>query len=143
MISLRGPTLGDTVVRVIGAALVLAVLVLIIGGLAYGRMGWWRADVWKGRAEDASQAAEQAQANANSANAGAANASQTRTRMDASVVAVQAGAEENAQKVESYGERPIDADDSGDVDADVLHDLEAAQRRARTAAARLRGTGAR
>lgn len=143
MISLRGPTLGDTVVRTITAALILAALVLIVGSLAFGRIGWWRADVWKGRAEDASQAAAQAQTNAHSANAGAANASQTRARMDASVEAVQAGTEENAQKVEGYGERPIDPADSGDVDADVLRDLEAAQRRARASAARLRGTGAR
>lgn len=139
--TLRGPTLGDTVVRVVVALLVVTALVLIVGSLAFGKLGWWRAEVWQQRAETADQAARTAQANAESANAGAANATQTRSQMDAGTVTVRVETEAAAQRIEEHANHPSPVVDLEPVDAGVLRELEAAETRARAAADRLQRKG--
>jgi hypothetical protein len=137
MISLKGPTLGDTVVRVIFVALLLALVVQVAGA----RLGWWRAGVWKERAQESAADARQAQANADSANAGAENATTTRQAVDVIVHTVPAAAEASAQRIENHA--PAAQPVAGPVDDDVLLELESAEAGARAAADRLQRKGSR
>lgn len=132
---LKGPTLGATVVRCVFAALVLVLVWQFISG----GFGWWRANVWKERAEENKTAAVQAQANANSANAGAENATVTRQAVDLIVTTVPAKAEASAQRIENYAP-PVPSPVAGPADPDVMRELEDAEAAARAAANRLQRT---
>jgi len=138
MISLKGPTLGDTVVRVVFVVLLLVLAVQVLGA----RLGWWRAGVWKERAQESAAAATQAQAEAKSANAGAENATVTRQAVDLIVTTVPAKAEASAQRIENYAPA-VPAPAAGPADPDVMRELEEAEASARAAANRLQRARAR
>jgi len=129
---LKGASLGDTVVRCVFLGLVLVLLAQCVGG----KLGWWRADVWKERAQESQAAATQAQANADSANAGAENATVTRQAVDLIVTTVPARAEASAQRIENYAPT-VPAPAGGPADPDVMRELEEAEASARAAANRL------
>lgn len=115
---------------VVGLLLLLALVMFV-----WGQVSNWRAGTWKTRAEEASVAATAAQGNADSANAGAANATTTRTAIDWGAVVVRVDTEQSAQRIQAHV--PIDPDTSGLPDADVLRELEAADRAYRAAGDRL------
>ncbi|MFC3816554.1 hypothetical protein ACFOPO_16470 [Lysobacter sp. GCM10012299] len=117
-----------------------ALIVLVLGwSLITGHFWEWRADVWKGRAQGATQTAHQAKANADSANAGAANATQTRQQLDAAVDKTRAETKRSAERIKpAY--TPAKA---GPVPLDVLRELKAGDRAYRAAVMRLQAQGRR
>ena len=137
MISLKGPTLGGTVVRVVFVVLLLVLAVQVLGG----RLGWWRAGVWKERAEEQRDIASQAQAEANSANAGAQNATETRQRVDLVLSGIPSQTEASAQRIEQHADRPAPVADLDPIDPAVVRELEDGEARVRAASDRLQRTG--
>lgn len=134
-LTLKGPTLGDTIYRSLLAAAVLGILAMVLFSLIFGKWASWRAGTWKERAQEANQAAQAAQANANSANAGAANAAETRDRIDLHVDLARSDTQASAGRIEDH--EPTDVVPAGAPDDDVLLELEAGENQYRAAADRL------
>lgn len=133
--SIASRGLAGTIRAVLLWALAIFLLLLIGWGLLSGRFWAWRAEFWKERAVEAADRAAVAERQAESTEQGAANATYTRQQMDAGTVTVRIEAEESAQRIEAHV--PSNVDRAAEPDADVLRELEAADRAYRAAADRL------
>jgi biopolymer transport protein ExbB/TolQ len=139
---LKGATPLATARRFAGAALLLIVVAVLAWSLITGRFWQWRADVWKGRAQEATQAAEQAQAKADSADAGAANATETRQEMDAALDKTRTETKSSVERIKNHAPVAEPVPDAS-LDAGILRELEEGDRAYRAAADRLQFKGAR
>jgi hypothetical protein len=139
------PWAASVATRGLGAtvkwAFIWGCALLIVGGLAFGLISgkfWtWRAHVWKDRAVAAAADAKVERKNADDANAGARNATVTRERIDLVISDTREAMEASATKIEDKA-APYDESDEP-VDADVLAEIEAAEKRAAAAGKRIRG----
>lgn len=137
---LKGDTLGKTIYNAFILIAVVGMLAFVGAAVVTGKFWHWRANVANERADRAEATAQVATRNAENANAGAANATATRQALDTQRVQISVTTEQSAQRVEN-GKALVD--DSGDLDADLVRELDAARTRAGTAANRLQRAGSR
>lgn len=138
---LKGETLGKTIYNVVVAVLIVAVLAWFGWTATKAKFWEWRADHNATRAEHAEANVVVAQRNATNATGAAQNATQTRAAMDTATATTRANTAAAVKRINDHASTPVA--DSGEPDASIMRELTAAHDRARTAADRLRGAGAR
>jgi len=143
---LVGKTLGQTIYRCLVAAALLALLAYLAVVVITGRWAEWKLRRTEAALEVAVGKAAVAETNAANADGAAQNATVTRAEMDASTSTIRDTAAAAAERIENDVDElpiPTGADPSSDLDPSVLREIQAADRKARSAADRVLGKGAR
>lgn len=139
LIFLKGETLGKTIYNVLVFLAALGLVGYLAFSMIAGKFWHWRADKANDRADHAEAVAAVQTRNATNADGSAANATITRDNMDRGKLEITVRTEQAAEK---YDNATTIVSDSGDLDPDLVRDVEAARDRARSAADRLQRASA-